>query len=453
MSGSLQGAGGVGGLLMIKDGGSRYYPIYNSSHSVIGLRDQSGALAASYEYDDYGNVVNSSGSYAKKNPFRYSTKYTDDETAANSGPRCGLVYYGLRFYNPESGRFINRDPIEESGGLNLYGFMGNSPVNGFELLGLSWFDDYIHQNSINLYMSEEARRYETQRMRSQEIAAARNAAAAAIRRSNLSSDKRNRIYIESSAEDAETIRNYATMWEQSTGNVALLGTGVMFAGGSGFVIGRDGSSWFVNDGARSREFTSDYKMTAGPPGLNATDLVKAQKAGTIVVYSSKDINSNDVAAKATRAIDVAKIEKLSGVGKRIFSALTDLAGEGYEVVDLNFVGHGAAFDPGPGQSAIPGIEFFGAHYVYANSEGFWKDVGTSISAVQKYMTVNCATSACEVGTYGDAARWGDVAKWTGTRFYAKGTTASVLDMNSRSYIYDAVPYFDGNEGWSYFDPN
>jgi len=61
------------------------------------------------------------------NIIRYSSKYYDSETR---------VYdYGLRFYNPSLGRWINRDPIEESGGDNLYGFVGNEPLNTVDLLG------------------------------------------------------------------------------------------------------------------------------------------------------------------------------------------------------------------------------------------------------------------------------------------------------------------------------
>jgi RHS repeat-associated protein len=49
-----------------------------------------------------------------------STKHHDDET--------GLVYYGYRYYAPELGRWLNRDPVEEEGGLNLYGFVDNNPL-------------------------------------------------------------------------------------------------------------------------------------------------------------------------------------------------------------------------------------------------------------------------------------------------------------------------------------
>ncbi|WP_446011594.1 RHS repeat-associated core domain-containing protein, partial [Candidatus Electrothrix sp.] len=40
----------------------------------------------------------------------------------------GLYYYGYRYYSPELGRWMSRDPIGEDGGLNLYGFVGNSPL-------------------------------------------------------------------------------------------------------------------------------------------------------------------------------------------------------------------------------------------------------------------------------------------------------------------------------------
>jgi RHS repeat-associated protein len=47
-----------------------------------------------------------------------------------------VMYYGYRFYDPETGRWPSRDPIEEQGGVNLYGFVGNDGVNFFDLLGL-----------------------------------------------------------------------------------------------------------------------------------------------------------------------------------------------------------------------------------------------------------------------------------------------------------------------------
>jgi RHS repeat-associated protein len=60
-------------------------------------------------------------------PYRFSTKYTDGET--------GLVYYGYRYYAPEMGRWLSRDPIAEKGEINLYGFVGNNAVNQVDYLG------------------------------------------------------------------------------------------------------------------------------------------------------------------------------------------------------------------------------------------------------------------------------------------------------------------------------
>jgi len=49
-----------------------------------------------------------------------------------------VMYYGYRFYDPETGRWPSRDPIEEMGGINLYGFVGNDGVNAWDYLGLEW---------------------------------------------------------------------------------------------------------------------------------------------------------------------------------------------------------------------------------------------------------------------------------------------------------------------------
>ncbi|MDI1319846.1 MAG: DUF1990 family protein, partial [bacterium] len=138
VSGTLQGAGGVGGLLYTYDfdNAIALLPMYDAmgnNHGMIKATD--GSLAAVYEYDAFGNTLRESGTYAATNPWRFSTKYTDVET--------GLVYYGHRYYSPSLGRFINKDPTEEQGGLNLYAFGSNNAVNGWDYLGQSWFSKYI----------------------------------------------------------------------------------------------------------------------------------------------------------------------------------------------------------------------------------------------------------------------------------------------------------------------
>ncbi len=53
-----------------------------------------------------------------------------------------MNYYGYRYYDPETGRWPSRDPIEERGGVNLYGFVGNDGVNRWDNLGLEFYAGY-----------------------------------------------------------------------------------------------------------------------------------------------------------------------------------------------------------------------------------------------------------------------------------------------------------------------
>ena len=127
------GAGGIGGLLAIQDHRTNWQGIFNpaldGNGNVTALVEAStGTIVASYEYDSYGNTVRFSGVYAMENPIKFSTKYHDNET--------GLVYFGFRYYCPSIGRFINRDPLREAGGINIYAFTRNNPINRGDYLGL-----------------------------------------------------------------------------------------------------------------------------------------------------------------------------------------------------------------------------------------------------------------------------------------------------------------------------
>ena len=82
--------------------------------------DENGNVVAAYEYDDFGKTIAQSGPMAEVFRHRFSSKFYDSET--------GLYYYGYRFYAPALMRWLNRDPIEEDGGLNLYGFCGNDAI-------------------------------------------------------------------------------------------------------------------------------------------------------------------------------------------------------------------------------------------------------------------------------------------------------------------------------------
>jgi RHS repeat-associated protein len=137
LSGSMQGAGGVGGLvsMTVHNGANAgtYSYAYDGNGNVMALVNAAtGVIAAQYEYGPFGELLRATGPMAFTNPFRFSTKYQDDET--------GLLYYGYRYYNAGTGRWPSRDPIGEAGGLNLHSFVGNSSINSVDALGLRVID-------------------------------------------------------------------------------------------------------------------------------------------------------------------------------------------------------------------------------------------------------------------------------------------------------------------------
>jgi RHS repeat-associated protein len=128
LSGSLQGAGGVGGLLYLTVDDEIYIPCYDNNGNITQYVDVSGYSVASYAYDSFGGIIVKSGTLADFFRHRFSTKYFDPET--------GLYYYGYRFYNPDHMRWLNRDPIEEEDGANLYLYCKNSTLLTYDLFGL-----------------------------------------------------------------------------------------------------------------------------------------------------------------------------------------------------------------------------------------------------------------------------------------------------------------------------
>jgi RHS repeat-associated protein len=107
LSGSLQGAGGVGGLLAVSYRGTattNCFVAYDGNGNVAGLINAAnGTLVANYEYGPFGEVIRQTGPMAKANPIRFSTKYQDDEG--------DLLYYGYRYYKASMGTWVNRDPL------------------------------------------------------------------------------------------------------------------------------------------------------------------------------------------------------------------------------------------------------------------------------------------------------------------------------------------------------
>jgi RHS repeat-associated protein len=148
LSGTLQGAGGIGGLLARTDMGqwiagtpwATAYYFADAQGNVDALVYTNGLMAAEYEYDPYGNIVSMSGPIAGANKYRFSSKEWNDNAS--------LYYYGFRFYDPNLQRWPNRDPIGEWGGLNLFGFVANNPLKFFDVLGDCY---YIGGNSGHVW--------------------------------------------------------------------------------------------------------------------------------------------------------------------------------------------------------------------------------------------------------------------------------------------------------------
>jgi len=127
LGGSLQGAGGVGGLLAGKDSTVTYFPAYDGNGNVIALIKTDGTTSGQYEYGPFGENFRVTDTVVANNPFRSATKYTDTES--------GLNYYGYRYYSSDHGRWLNRDAVEEAASLNLYGFVNNT-AQAIDVLGL-----------------------------------------------------------------------------------------------------------------------------------------------------------------------------------------------------------------------------------------------------------------------------------------------------------------------------
>jgi RHS repeat-associated protein len=105
----------------------RYYYHQDGLGSVTALSDNCGYIAERYRYEVFGGptIIAPNGQQlwysAYDNPFMFAGMQFDDES--------WLYYCRARSYSPDIGRFLQPDPIGYNGGINLYTYVGNNPVN------------------------------------------------------------------------------------------------------------------------------------------------------------------------------------------------------------------------------------------------------------------------------------------------------------------------------------
>lgn len=117
-------------------GGGSYYYVRDKFGSIQQMVDADDIIVADYNYDPYGSQTELPANFdpTVNSDFGFDGYYNHEPSGLN------LTLY--RAYDPSSGRWLNRDPIGENGGLNLYDYVRNAPINLIDLSGLFGDDPY-----------------------------------------------------------------------------------------------------------------------------------------------------------------------------------------------------------------------------------------------------------------------------------------------------------------------
>ncbi len=144
LSGTVGGAGGIGGLVGMRSRqgtGTNYLVRTDAKGNVTEVRQTDGTVVATYAYAPFGNIITNTGSYNQ--PFAFQSKIRH--------AKSNLGYWGERWYDYKTGRWISRDSLGEAGGINIYEYCGGSPLVLIDPTGLDSYSNYgfaITENGV-----------------------------------------------------------------------------------------------------------------------------------------------------------------------------------------------------------------------------------------------------------------------------------------------------------------
>jgi RHS repeat-associated protein len=158
---------GIDNLLAVSVGGATYHPLTDIQGTVWGYVDSKNNVVARWQYDAWGNVVDEeiAPNVAALASIRY--RFQGREWSAATG----LVNFRMRWYDPETGRWLSKDPIGLNGGLNLYVFCDADALNYVDWNGFGKFKiftwtvkglkKYVSRNSAKKILSSKTKKVGT----------------------------------------------------------------------------------------------------------------------------------------------------------------------------------------------------------------------------------------------------------------------------------------------------
>lgn len=141
----------IGAAIAIELQGELFAPLHDHNGNVACLINPENAqVEETYRYSAFGveTIYDAAGQKqtGSLNPWRFSSKRVDTET--------DLVYFGRRYYDPQTARWLTPDPIGDSAGPNLYAYVNNSPLTHFDLYGL-WMEPARSEEKTTLQTLSE----------------------------------------------------------------------------------------------------------------------------------------------------------------------------------------------------------------------------------------------------------------------------------------------------------